>query len=106
MNHQYEREKRELERDLKAFTPPTGRPPITILLVDDLDPKTVHALQYARTIRCERTIAVHVEEDPERTPALEAAWQAAGLGAIPLRIVRGGGDEAAQPRRVPRGLRA
>ena len=79
MNHQYEREKRELERDLKAFSPPTSRPPITILLVEDLDPKTVHALQYARTIRSERTIAVHVEEDRARTQALEAAWQTAGL---------------------------
>jgi hypothetical protein len=96
MNHQYEREKRELERDLKAFAPPASRPPITILLVEDLDPKTVHALQYARTIRSERTIAVHVEEDHTRTQALEAAWHAAGLEAIPLRIVRGRGDEAAR----------
>src|SRR6476646_1523048 len=96
MNHQYEREKRVLERDLKAFSPPASRPPITILLVEDLDPKTVHALQYARTIRSERTIAVHVEEDRTRTQALEAAWQTAGLDAIPLRIVRGRGDEAAR----------
>ena len=56
----------------------------------------MHALQYARTIRSERTIAVHVEEDRARTQALEAAWQTAGLDAIPLRIVRGRGDEAAR----------
>ena len=70
MNKQYQHETVELERDLAAFTPPNGRAPITILLVEDLDPKTVHALQYARTIRGERTIAVHLEEDPERARAL------------------------------------
>ncbi|HEV8088732.1 MAG TPA: APC family permease [Actinomycetota bacterium] len=96
MNHQYDREKRELERDLKAFSPPENRPPITILLVEDLDPKTVHALQYARTIRSERTIAVHVEDDHVRTEALQTAWHTAGLDAIPLRIVRGRGDQAAR----------
>ena len=95
MNKQYQHETVELERDLAAFTAPNGRAPIAILLVDDLDPKTVHALQYARTIRCERTIAVHLETDPGRTPALTRAWDVAGLGEIPLRIVRGGGDEAA-----------
>jgi amino acid transporter len=95
MHRQYEAETSELERDLATFTAPNGRAPIAILLVDDLDPKTVHALQYARTIRCERTIAVHLEEEPERTSALMRAWEVAGLGEIPLRIVRGGGDEAA-----------
>ena len=72
MNKQYQHETVELERDLAAFTAPNGRAPIAVLLVDDLDPKTVHALQYARTIRCERTIAVHLEQDPERTRALIA----------------------------------
>ena len=95
MNKQYQHETVELERDLAAFTPPSGRAPIAILLVDDLDPKTVHALQYARTIRCERTIAVHLEEDPDERARSRQAWASAGLGEIPLRIVRGGGDEAA-----------
>jgi amino acid transporter len=95
LHKQYERENIELERDLAAFEPPTGRAPIAILLVDDLDPKTVHALQYARTIRVERVIAVHVEEDPDRTRELQASWQTAGLGEIPLRVIRGGGDDPA-----------
>jgi amino acid transporter len=96
MNRQYEREHRELERDLSAFTAPTNRPPITMLLVEDLDPKTVHALQYARQIRSERTIAVHLEEDPMRTRRLQQAWQAAGLDAIALRVVRGRGDDTSR----------
>jgi len=95
LHTQYERETVELERDLAAFEPPTGRAPIAILLVDDLDPKTVHALQYARTIRVERVIAVHVEESPERTRELQRSWQIAGLGEIPLRVIRGSEDEAA-----------
>jgi amino acid transporter len=94
MNKQYARETIELERDLAAYTPPASRPPIALLLVDDLDPKTVHALQYTRTIRAERTIAVHVEDDPARTKDLERAWREAGLSKVPLRIVHGGGDRA------------
>jgi len=95
LHKQYEREGIELERDLAAFEPPAGRAPIAILLVDDLDPKTVHAMQYARTIRVERVIAVHVAEDPDRTRELQASWQIAGLGEIPLRVIRGGGDDPA-----------
>jgi hypothetical protein len=95
LHTQYERETAELERDLAAFEPPTGRAPIAILLVDDLDPKTVHALQYARTIRVERVIAVHIEESPDRTRELQRTWQIAGLGEIPLRVIRGSVDDAA-----------
>ncbi len=95
LHKQYEREGIELEQDLAAFEPPTGRAPIALLLVDDLDPKTVHALQYARTIRVERVIAVHVEEDAARTRDLQASWHTAGLGEIPLRVIRGAGDDAA-----------
>ncbi len=94
MNKQYEQENRELQRDLATYAAPETRPPIALLLVDDLDPKTVHALQYTRTIRVERTIAVHLEEDPERTQALTAAWRVAGLQDVPLRIVHGSGDES------------
>jgi hypothetical protein len=92
MNKQYTRETEELERDLAAYAPPASRSPIAVLLVDDLDPKTVHALQYTRTIRANRTIAVHVEEEPARTAELERAWREAGLGDVPLRVLRGGGD--------------
>jgi amino acid transporter len=95
LHTQYERETFELERDLATFEPPAGRTPIAILLVDDLDPKTVHALQYARTIRCDRVIAVHIEDSPERTRDLQRSWQTAGLAEIPLRVIRGSDDEAA-----------
>ena len=71
MNHQYSREHAELDEGLEAFERgPAGRP-ISVLIVDDLDRKTMHALQYAKTIRSSTTHAVHVERDPasDRAPA-------------------------------------
>ena len=93
MNHQYDHEKEELERDLESFSVADLRRPLAVLLVDDVDGETIHALQYAKTIRTE-TVAVHIETDPEGTLELEAAWTATGLGVVPLKILRGEGDEA------------
>jgi amino acid transporter len=96
MNKQYSRETEDLERDLAAFSATPVDQPTVVLLVDDVDPKTVHALQYARTIRAEGLVAVHLEHDPDRTIRLERGWELAGLGEIPLKVVRGRGDEAAR----------
>jgi hypothetical protein len=94
MNHQYERERHELEQDLQSFAVTPRVRPMALLLVRDVDPKTIHALQYAKTLRAE-TLAVHLEDDPMHTLLLEAAWHQAGLSDdVPLRIARGGGDEA------------
>ena len=93
MARQYEREDRELERDLDSFKVDALRPsPVTLLLVDDIDPKTIHALQYAKTIRADDIRAVHIEDDPLRTLELETAWSSAGLDEVPLKILRGHGD--------------
>ena len=94
MNHQYERERGELEEDLQSYvTIPRDRP-MALLLVRDVDDRTIHALQYAKTLRAE-TLAVHLEDDPMHTLLLEAAWHQAGLqDDVPLRIARGSGDEA------------
>lgn len=96
MNHQYEREHRELEEGLQCFPVETLERPVTLLLVEDVDAKTIHALQYAKTTRAENVQAVHIEQDPLSTLELETAWNTAGLGAIPLRILRGSGDEASR----------
>jgi amino acid transporter len=90
--HQYEREQVELERDLSRFEVETLRKPTMVLLVDQVDRKTIHALQYATTVRADDILAVHIEEDRLRTLELETAWRAAGLGGIPLKILRGGGE--------------
>jgi amino acid transporter len=96
MNHQYEREHRELEENLERMTVEQLQRPVTILLVDAVDEKTIHALGYAKTIRADNITAVHIETDPLETLRLETAWQAAGLGEIPLKILRGSGDEASR----------
>jgi amino acid transporter len=87
MNHMYDREHRELDADVPAFdrTKPI-EPPSVVVLVDDLDRQTLHALQYARTIRTRRVVALHVDAGPERTRALRERWAALGT-TIPLEIV-------------------
>ena len=93
MNHQYERERDELEEDLQSYAAIPRDRPMALLLVRDLDPRTIHALQYAKTLRTE-TLAVHLEDDPMHTLLLESAWQRAGLqDDVPLRVARGRGDD-------------
>ncbi len=93
MNHQYSREHAELDEGLEAFERgPAGRP-ISVLIVDDLDRKTMHALQYAKTIRSSTTHAVHVERDPAATDRLRARWARLGVG-VPLHVLPLQGDPA------------
>ena len=90
--HQYEMEERDLQRDLERFNTDDLLRPAIVLIVDQIDSKTIHALQYARTIRADDVRAVHIETDPLRTLQLETSWSAAGLHDVPLKILRGGGD--------------
>jgi amino acid transporter len=94
LNHQYERERGELEEDLQSYVAIPRDRPMALLLVRDVDARTIHALQYAKTLRAE-TLAVHLEDDPMHTLLLEAAWHQVGLqDDVPLRTARGSGDEA------------
>jgi len=93
MNHAYEAERRELEADLQR--PPLRDPglrPISAVLVERVDHETVHALQYAKTIRVSDVVAVHLETDPLSSLDLETTWEAAGLSGISLKILRGHGE--------------
>jgi hypothetical protein len=63
-----------------------------VLLVEAFDAKMAHALGYAKTIRADQIMAVHVEDDPMTTLELETAWDSAGLKEIPLKVLRGRGD--------------
>ncbi len=92
MNRQYEREDSELGGALVRLDASEVRRPIVVLLVEAFDPKMVHALGYAKTIRSEQTLAVHIEDDPMATLELETAWGSAGLSGIPLKVLRGHGD--------------
>ena len=94
MNHQYAREHAELDVGLEAFERGPGRSPTSVLIVDELDRKTMHALQYAKTIRSSTTNAVHVEGDPVEDERLAAAWGRLGTD-MPLRILPIEGDASA-----------
>ena len=94
MNRQYLREHAELDVGLEAFEHgPRGRP-ISVLIVEDLDRKTMHALQYANTIRSSITHAVHLEGDPADDERLSARWAALGID-VPLRFLPSEGDPSA-----------
>jgi hypothetical protein len=91
MNRRYTREFEELDEELEQFDTARQGPPIAVVLVDALDRKTTHALQYAKTIRAAQVHAVHVEHDARITRELERAW-ADLVTDMPLHVVRGQGD--------------
>jgi amino acid transporter len=93
MNRQYERERYELDEELASFDASPQGPPISVVLVDALDRKTTHALQYARTIRKAEVRAVHLERDAAVASDLERTW-ADLVDGMPLHFIRGDGDPA------------
>ncbi len=93
MNHHYEREHAELDDGLPVFERGDLRRPVTVLLVDDLDRKTTHALQYAKTIHSSATHAVHVERDRGEGEQLQRRWTALGID-VPLDVLPRDGDDA------------
>jgi amino acid transporter len=94
LNHQYEREQVELELDLAPFERGARRRPVAVLLVEDLDRKTLHALQYARTIGASATFALHVERSDAPAQELMDRWAGLNLD-VPLRLLPHSGDDAA-----------
>ena len=91
LNLQYEREHEELDEELEPFDTTRQGPPIAVVLVDGLDRKTTHALQYAKTIKAAEVRAVHLEHDHAATAELERGWKDLVSG-MPLHVVRGEGD--------------
>jgi len=86
MNHQYTREYAELDAGVEPFDPTPIQHPTVVVLVDELDRKAVHALQYARTIRSRAIRAVHVDVDPANAARLREAWERRGFD-VPLDLV-------------------
>ncbi len=93
MNRQYSREHKELDEDLPRFDPTAVSRPIALVVVDDLDRKTAHALQYAKTMRANEVRAVHFETHAGASDDLERRWRSLGID-VPLQIVRRDGDVA------------
>jgi hypothetical protein len=91
LNRQYEREHEMLDVGLPPFDRGSIGRPASLVLVEDLDRKTFHALQYAKTIRSSSTTAVHVAHQREDVRRLERSWADLGAG-IPLEILLPDGD--------------
>jgi amino acid transporter len=92
MNRHYIEETLELET-LEPFPPGPVEPPVVLLLVEQLDRKTLHALQYAKTVRSRSVRALHVERDPAERVELERRW-AEVVPDVPLHVLRGCSDPA------------
>jgi len=86
VNKTYENEEEDLLEGLGAIDRPLPSRHIVVVLVDDLDEKTYHALQYALTIRPAGIQAVHLDTDADRTATLHAEWSECNL-AVPLKVV-------------------
>lgn len=92
MNHHYEREHEELDQDLEPFERGSLGRPVAVLLVEDLDRKTIHALQYAKTIHSSEIHAVHV--DRAGSEDLRRRWSELGVD-VPIEVLHRDGDPAA-----------
>jgi hypothetical protein len=86
LNRQYEREDEMLDEGLPPFDRGSVGRPAVLVMVEDLDRKTVHALQYAKTIRSSSTSAVHVAHDAGDARRLQPRWEELGTG-VPLEVV-------------------
>lgn len=93
MNRRYETEVKALDTDPAPMTLQRADRPSALIVVERIDHGTLHALQYARTIRPAATRAVHFDRAANGNEELRAAWDALGTG-IPLTIVKGTSDLA------------
>ncbi|MFB3737584.1 MAG: amino acid permease [Candidatus Velamenicoccus archaeovorus] len=93
MNHTYEREHVALGQDLPSFGRDGVAHPTAVVVVDDLDRKTIHALQYAKTLRARDVQAVHFLREREDPDELRSRWTELRLD-VPLKVVTSDGDLA------------
>jgi hypothetical protein len=93
LNRQYEEEHAKLEEGLPAFEREQPWRPIVVVLVEDVDRKTLHALQYAKTIGASETHAIHVPSSDESADGLAERWAALGLD-VQLRLLLHHGEQA------------
>jgi amino acid transporter len=80
VNKTYEGEDRELSEDLNDIKGVSRRRHIAYVLVDALDEKTVHAIQYALTIHPAELHCLHIETSPQAGAALRKEWDERGPG--------------------------
>ncbi len=78
MNHQYEAEDRELTDGLDRAEDLPPRIHRLAVLVDRIDEKTMHAVQYALTVAPRSLDLLHISTDSQATAELVRAWTARG----------------------------
>jgi len=93
MSRRYERERGELEADLEPFGSASVHLPVSVVLVQALDHQTLHAIQYAKSIRSRARHAVHFQRSAAETETLLQAWGRLDPG-IPLKVLASGSNES------------
>jgi amino acid transporter len=79
INRAYRSEERQLLEGLQRLEPDTSRPRQAVLIVDAIDEKTLHSLQYAMTVQPGRVVAVHPAIDEAAATSLRTEWSLRGL---------------------------
>ncbi|MGH9101773.1 MAG: amino acid permease [Acidimicrobiales bacterium] len=84
----YEHEESVLGAELSQLEePPAIQRHVVLLLVDRIDPATIHSLRYARGLLADDLKAVHVAVDEQHAERLAQRWSALGLDRVPLEVV-------------------
>jgi len=86
VNRTYEAEEEDLLEGLGRIDRPLATRHVAVVLVDALDEKTLHALQYALTIRPQEIVPTHLATDEAAAAELARRWKEAGLPGE-LRVV-------------------
>jgi hypothetical protein len=79
VNRTYEAEEEDLLEGMDRISRAERKRHRVIVVVDAMDEKSLHALQYALTAGPRELHAVHLDTDASTTAALRAAWARAGL---------------------------
>jgi amino acid transporter len=91
MNRRYENESEDLTSGLEGLDPSATHRPLALVFVEELDHKTLHAIQYVKTIRPQEAQAVHFERDLGNSTDLVARWKELEMD-IPLKVVKATSD--------------
>jgi amino acid transporter len=88
LNHQYESEAEQLgEGVADTVKLPVPSRHVSIVMIDKLDNAAARALRMARTLRTDRTEALHVVIDPNHSGTLAEDWAALRPEHIDLRLL-------------------
>jgi amino acid transporter len=86
VNKTYEAEDQALNEGLERIGRLQTRRHVAVVLVDGLDGKTHHALQYAFTLQPDRVRAIHLSTDQEAAEQLAGEWEERIIGE-PLEVI-------------------